>query len=81
MHGINPDESLEIILSYSTAADFVDALINDHLRIGLHVQGFAGGYSESFLHTYTGEDSVPEPGTMTLLLAGLFVLRQVRRIR
>ncbi len=36
------------------------------LRIGLHVQSFAGDYSESFINP-----PIPEPETYAMLLAGL----------
>lgn len=36
------------------------------LRVGLHVQSFAGGFSESFINS-----PIPEPETYAMLLAGL----------
>ena len=68
--GINPYESLELIMNYDGSYDLLDALGNEELRIGLHVQGFAGDYSESFI-------SVPEPSSIPLLLVGGFALRRL----
>lgn len=79
--GINPYESLELIMSYDASYNLFGALGNEDLRVGLHVQGFAGGYSESFISIHTGEETVPEPGTLSILLVGGFVLRWLRRIR
>lgn len=39
------------------------------LRVGLHVQSFAGGYSESFINSPV--PPVPEPEAYAMLLAGL----------
>jgi hypothetical protein len=79
-NGINPDEGLELRMSYNGAYDLFDAIENEELRIGLHVQSFAGGYSESFVNTRAHLDTIPEPGTLSILLAGGFVLRWIRRL-
>ena len=65
--GVNPGETLGILFSLRPGASFADVL--DHLtdgslRIGIHVQGFAGGGSESFVN-------VPEPGALGLVAFGL----------
>jgi len=67
-NGINPYDSVELVISYDDSRNLLDALENENLRIGLHVQNFAGGYSESFVNV------VPEPGTVYMLLVGGFVL-------
>lgn len=41
------------------------------LRIGLHVQSFAGGGSESFINNQFVVTAIPEPETYIMLLAGL----------
>jgi hypothetical protein len=69
--GINPYESLELILSYNDSYDFLESLQNEDLRVGLHVISL-GGYSESFVNT------IPEPATAPLLLLGTVALRWLR---
>jgi len=72
-NGINPNESVSFIIGLSenrTFADVVSSLNNSQLRIGIHVQSFESGGSESFV-------SVPEPATFSLLALG--VLAQLRK--
>lgn len=71
-YGINPSDSVELIMSYADSYDFLDSLENEDLRIGLHVQSFDGGYSESFINV------VPEPGSLPLLFVGSLSLRWLR---
>ena len=71
-NGVNPGESLGIlfdILSGSSFDDVIDSIESTDLRIGIHVQGFASGGSESFVN-----NPVPEPATMLLLGSGLISL-------
>jgi hypothetical protein len=71
-NGIGPGESLTIDLDIASGFDFDDvvaALTDGSLRIGMHVQSFASGGSESVLNV-----PVPEPGTLLLLCAGLLGL-------
>ena len=79
VEGINPYESLELVLNYDDAYDLLDALANETLRIGLHVQAFTGGYSESFVNKPTHQEVIPEPGTLSILLTGAFILRWFRK--
>lgn len=55
------------------------------LRIGVHVQSFAGGYSESFVNVpangSTSVTPVPEPEGYAMMLAGLGLLGLVARRR
>lgn len=76
-NGVNPGEQLTfrfLSTSTSTAAN----LNSGALRVGLHVQGFSNGGSESFVTS-----PIPEPETYAMLLAGLglmaFVARRRRR--
>jgi hypothetical protein len=70
-NGINPGESLELIMNYNSSYDIIDALANENLRVGLHVISL-GEYSESFVNV------VPEPATLPLLLTGTIALRWLR---
>jgi hypothetical protein len=88
-NGVNPGEILTItfdLLSGSTYQTIIDALqtgldnpgedIVGGLRIGIHVQGFAGGGSESFVNGPDGFDPfpptiVPEPSTIAMAVGVL----------
>lgn len=90
-NGVNPGEQLEIIFQIALGFGFQDVLDEldglapvstdptDALRVGIHVQGFAGGGSESFVNTGGGDPTVPEPGTLALLGAALAGLGALRR--
>lgn len=77
--GVNPGEwvSFRFLTGVtSTAAD----LASGDLRIGLHVQGFANGGSESYVNRSTTVVApVPEPEAYALMLAGLGVVGAVAR--
>ena len=74
-NGVNPGESLGITLSLANSNSFGDvttALANGSLRVGIHVQGFATGGSESFVNNPGGSPpAVPEPGSMAVFGLGL----------
>jgi hypothetical protein len=76
-NGVNPGEELTIIFDLLTGEDLAStlaALIDGSLRIGIHVQGFETGGSESFV-------SVPEPGLAWLLAGPILVLAARARSR
>lgn len=81
LNGVNPGEQLGIIFNLINGQDYADtlaALADGSLRIGIHVQGFDGGGSESFVNT-----PVPEPGFYGLLslgLGGLYLLRRRKTV-
>lgn len=84
INGVNPGEQLTLYLQIaagSAFSDVVDAINSSALRIGIHVQGFNSGGSESFVNmTPSGPPPVvPEPSG--LALAGLAAVGLVFRRR
>lgn len=72
LNGVNPLETLGVVFNLQfggTFADIVDELTTGALRVGIHVQGYATGGSESFVNL-----PIPEPGTALLLSLGLGIL-------
>jgi hypothetical protein len=83
-NGVNPGERLGISFAYASGKSFdnVDGELSlGDLRIGIHVQGFDGGGSESFVNLPPSETPpIPEPATVAMLLAGLGIVGwRVRR--
>lgn len=75
--GVNPGESLNVVLNLqpgATYSDILNELASGELRVGIHVQGFTGGGSESLIINL-----VPEPSTAPLLCIGLIGLAYQRR--
>ena len=77
-YGVNLGEWLGINFSLPgnrTYTDVLSGLANGGLRIGLHVQAFAGGYSESFVNNpYTNNVVVPEPASVVPVPAAVWLL-------
>jgi hypothetical protein len=84
--GVNPGEWLTIVWSLVTGATYGDVLAalnlggdqSGSLRIGIHVQGFANGGSESFVNTPA---PVPVPAAGLLMMGGLGAMALMRRRR
>ena len=77
--GIGAGETLGIVFDLQagmTYADVIDDLTTGALRIGLHVQAFASGGSESFVN-----NPVPVPPAVWLFGSGLLGLIAVARRR
>lgn len=71
-NGVNPGETLGVIFNLnlgSTFADVLADLTDGDLRIGIHVQGFSNGGSESFVNV-----PVPEPSAALLIGLGMAAL-------
>jgi hypothetical protein len=76
-NGVNPFESLGIVFDLQFGGAFADViaeLTNGDLRIGVHVQDFDGGGSDSFVNL-----PVPEPSAALLIGMGLSILASRRR--
>jgi hypothetical protein len=92
-NGVNPFETLAIVFDLKNGQnvfDVLDALRRQpgdelgSLRIGIHVQGFQNGGSESFINTPPGPPDestgiVPEPASLSLFGIGLVALYGYRR--
>jgi hypothetical protein len=76
-NGVNPGEMLTIIFDLQGGGvlqDILDELGDGTLRIGIHVQGYSSGGSESFVN-------VPEPALGLLLALGLLGGGWIRKAR
>ncbi len=88
-NGINPGETLGLLFDLQagqTLSDTIEDLNNGDLRIGIHVQGFTSGGSESFVNNDPpiippGGNGIPEPVTTTLGMLGLGALSMAIRRR
>lgn len=77
-NGVGPGEALGVLFTLQAGKSWDDVmadLASRDLRIGLHVQAFPGGYSESFVNN----GAVPEPAA--ILLVGSVLLLLGRRLR
>ncbi len=77
-NGVNPGEQLGMLLTLAASNDFNDVIADlgdGDLRIGIHVQGFASGGSESFINNPgngNGIEVIPSPSAV--VLGGIGVL-------
>jgi hypothetical protein len=75
--GVNPGEMLGVtftLINGQTFADAIADLTDGSVRVGIHVQGFASGGSESLVNL-----PVPEPGTLALVAGGVLAFALRRR--
>lgn len=78
-NGVNPGESLGVIFDLQTGGVFDDViaeLTDGRLRIGIHVQGFDSGGSESLVN-----NPIPAPGAAVLAMIGLGMVGWRKRDR
>jgi hypothetical protein len=77
-NGINPGEYISFRFKgdYNTVLQDMTA---NHLRLGIYVQGFSGGYTESFVSTMAPPpEKAPAPRSFVLALIGLSFVRRFR---
>lgn len=82
--GVNPGESLGITFDLKAGGlfdDVINELASGDLRIGIHVQGYASGGSESFINNgiHCGDPTVPAPGAVVLGCIGVGLVNRLRR--
>ncbi|MHC4323980.1 MAG: hypothetical protein ACYSUX_06885 [Planctomycetota bacterium] len=78
--GVNPGEFLEITFDLQGGGifdDVLDELTTGDLRIGIHVQGYSSGGSESFINN--GNKVIPAPGAAMLCGIGIGIVNRLRR--
>lgn len=73
-NGVNPGETLGILFNLQAGRSFADViseLSTGEMRIGLHVQRYANGGSESLVNLTS---PVPEPSSALYMLSALGVM-------
>lgn len=80
-NGVGINETVGIKFNLAGGFDFqdlIDELNNETTRVGIHVQAFANGGSESFITTVTNKP-IPAPAAVWLGVIGMGCVRIVRR--
>jgi hypothetical protein len=81
-NGVGPGESVGITFGLLASNDFNDVLADlasGDLRIGIHVQGFYSGGSESFINNgYSNNGIAPAPGSVILCALGTVLVGWLR---
>jgi hypothetical protein len=83
-NGVNPGEGVTLSFASLNFQALTDALNSGLLRVGIHVQNFANGGSESFITTTNIEIPPPqidEPGSLLIFGAGVIGVAVLRRRR
>lgn len=75
--GVNANEYLPFRL-FTNATNYASMLDSGAFRVGVHVQSFPNGGSESFV-SRTMAGAVPEPETYAMMLAGLALVGAAAR--
>jgi hypothetical protein len=74
-NGVAPGEWVQVLFELQSGqvlSDVIASLADGRLRVGLHVQGYVDGGSESFIH-------MPAPGSAVLMVAGAGLVARRRR--
>lgn len=81
-NGVNPGEWVSFRF-FTTLTNTGEDLFDGALRVGLHVQGFGNGGSESFVNGGSTPiaSPAPEPETYAMMLAGLAIVGGIARRR
>jgi len=69
INGVNPGEEVTVFFSLdggNSFTDLLDDIAAGDLRVGIHVQAFASGGSESFINDPGPIDPIPEPGSLVV---------------
>lgn len=83
-NGVGPGEWLRITYNLTSGSSFtslVGAMQTGGFRVGMHVQGFAGGKSASFINGPTPIAMVPEPAEWAMMAVGLGMVGLIARRR
>ncbi len=73
-NGVNPGEQVGILTNLQSGKTFnnvITSLNNASMRIGIHVQGFADCFSESFINVPTAPPQTVVPAPAAVMLGGI----------